>query len=214
MAISLRTDRWSEADMTIEAANGPVPENRIGRLFDLSAEDAALLEQICQDLLKQAGIDGARFLEGLRQGQPFGEALGMTPEISELIYARAHRWFSIGRPDRAEPLFRALCIAEAHAADYWVGLGVCLRLRKDWDGAELAFAIASRLRPDWAVPVFHACELALASGNLATAQGRLDRFRELVGLQRLERAIPESMIVESDRLAKALQLRRSPAPRP
>lgn len=200
--------------MTIEAADRPVPENQIGTLFDLPAEDAALLEEICQDLLKQAGIDGARFLEGLRQELSFGQALGMTPEISELIYARAHRWFSIGRPDRAEPLFRALCIAEAHVADYWVGLGICLRLRKDWDGAELAFAIASRLQPDWAVPVFHACELALASGDLATAQGRLDRFRELAGRQRPERAVPESMIVEGERLARALQLRRAPVPQP
>lgn len=200
--------------MTIEAADGRVPENRIGTLFDLPAADATLLEEICRDLLKQAGIDGSRFLEGLRQGQTFGEALGMTPEIAELIYARAHRWFSIGRPDRAEPLFRALCIAQARDADCWVGLGVCLRLRKDWDGAELAFAVASRLRPDWATPVFHACELALVSGNLTAAQERLDRFRELVGQQRLERSIPDSMIAEGERLGRALRLRRAPAPQP
>jgi tetratricopeptide (TPR) repeat protein len=204
----------SEADITIEAANGSGPENRVGTLFDLSGTDAALLEEICQDLLKQAGIDGARFFEGLREGQTFGAALGMTPEISELIYARAHRWFSIGRSDRAEPLFRALCIAEAGEADYWVGLGVCLRLRKEWDGAELAFAVASRLRPDWGVPVFHACELALVSGNLAAAQGRLDRFRELIGQQRLERPVPESMIAESNRLGRALRLRHAPEMQP
>jgi hypothetical protein len=204
----------NEADMTTEAADEHGSESPVGTLFDLPAADAALLEETCRDLLRQAGVDGERFFEGLRQGRTFGAALGMTPEISELIYARAHRWFSIGRPDRAEPLFRALCIAQARDADCWVGLGVCLRLREDRAGAELAFAVSSRLRPDWAVPVFHACELALMSGDLAAAQALLDRFRELVGRQRPESPIPERMIAESERLGRALRLRRAPASQP
>lgn len=182
----------------------PAPGPTIGAMFDLPPADAALLEEFCREALHDVGVDGQRFFDRLRQGGTFGAALGLTPDIVELIYARAHRWFAIGRFDRAEPLFRSLCVAEGQVADYWIGLGVCLRLRDDLKGAALAFATAARLRPDWAVPAFHASELALRAGDLAGAEMHIRRFR-----QHADALIPERMLAEIERMATALEMRRA-----
>lgn len=183
------------------------PGNRRKWPFDISPEEGPLLEEVCHAFLKRKGVEAKGFFERLRAGESLGAALGIPPEILEVVYARAHRWFSVGKPDRAEPLFRALCIADGRVADYWVGLGVCLRMRKDWDSASLAFTVASSLRPDWAVPVFHACELALASGDIPAAGRQMKRLEALLSAERAQVALPEAMLAETRRMARALRLR-------
>lgn len=177
----------------------------VARMFDLDPQDADLLEVYCQEMLGEVGVDGRAFFDGLREGKTIGEALGLPREALELIYARAHRWFSIGRPDRAEPLFRALCASETGVADYWVGLGVCLRLREELNGAALCFATAARVRPNWAVPAFHAIELALHQGDVEAAA------REIALFDRLANAsIPARMVEEVEKMRIAVGLRRAP----
>jgi len=187
-----------------EPSDAVAPErNGIEVMFDLSRADAELLEEFCRRLLRQAGIDGEQFLRRLQAGESMGAALGLPPGITELLYSRACRWFGIGRADRAEPLFRALCIADGQVGDYWVGLGICLRIREDLDGARLAFATAARMRPGWAVPAFHACELAIRSGDLGAAAEEIARFHAAA-----DDTIPERMRSEIERMRKALDMRR------
>ena len=174
-----------------------------GTLFGLTGTDADLLEQTCGEALGAAGVDASRLFDRLRQGQSLGVALGLPRDVTELIYARAHRWFVAGRPDRAEPLFRALCAADGGTADYWVGLGVCLRLRGDYAGASLAFSMATDLRPDWAVPAFHAAELALQRRDRISAEAELGRFRRLS-----DAATPERMKDEISRMEQALSAQK------
>jgi tetratricopeptide (TPR) repeat protein len=182
------------------------PASAIGAMFDLSGPDAALLEEACGAALVDIGIDGREFFARLNEGASLGAALGLSPAIEEQLYERAHRWFSVGRPERAEPLFRALCVASGADADYWVGLGVCLRLRDDAAGAALAFATAARLRPDWAVPAFHAAELALRAGDVEGAAAHLGRFGRLAGGE-----TPDRMKAEARKLAQAVDFRRETA---
>lgn len=177
----------------------------LARMFDLDPQDAGLLETYCREMLGEVGVDGAAFFRELREGKTVGEALGLPRAALELIYARAHRWFSIGRPDRAEPLFRALCASETGVADYWVGLGVCLRLRGELDGAALCFAAAARIRPDWAVPAFHAVELALHRDDVEAAAREIAQFDRLA-----DAAIPARMAEEADKMRVAIGLRRTP----
>jgi tetratricopeptide (TPR) repeat protein len=183
--------------------NDPAPietaDARIETLLGLTGADAALLEQICGDVLGAAGVDGGRFFGRLRQGQSLGVALGLSRDVTELIYARAHRWFVAGRPERAEPLFRALCAADGSTADYWIGLGICLRLKGDYAGASLAFSMAANLRPDWAVPAFHAAELALQRRDRAQAAAEIQRFRRLT-----DDTTPDRLRDEASRMERAL----------
>lgn len=170
--------------------------------FGLDPEDGALLGTLFAEAAAALGLDGARIYAALREGRTLGAALGLPEGVAEALYRRAHTWFAAGRHDRAEPLFRALCALDSGSADYWVGHGVCLHLRGADAEAGIAFAAAAALRPDWAVPHFHAAGLAIARGDRASAAEHLAAFRD-----RQDRQTPEALIREAERLAGALAQR-------
>jgi hypothetical protein len=106
----------------------------------------------------------------------------------------------------AERLFRALCILNERNANHWVGYGVCLRLRGHLNEAALAFEAAARLKPDWAVPHFHALELAVHRQNWDTATQHLARYDE-----RVSDEVAEAVRAEAERLRSAVALRTAGA---
>lgn len=170
--------------------------------FGLDPEESALLASLFVEAAADLGLDGARIYAALRAGQTLGAALGLPESVVEVLYARAHTWFAAGRSDRAEPLFRVLCALDGACADHWVGHGVCLHLRGADSEATIAFATAAALRPDWAVPHFHAAGLAVAQGGWDRAAEHLFAFRE-----RQDRDTPEALVREAGRLAAALAQR-------
>ena len=173
-------------------------------LFGLDAAEMAVLRDVFGDVAGGLGLDGSKILDGLAGGLTLGQVLGLPPNFGEVLYARAHNWFAAGRHERAEGLFRALCIIDGRTADYWVGYGVCLRRRDNRAEAAVAFATAAALRPDWAVPYFHAAELAIAGEDWAGAAAHLRVFQEHEGVD-----LPAAMRKEAARLRKALSLRSS-----
>ena len=176
----------------------------LGQALGLNEQELETLGTVFNETTQSMGIDGAPIFAKLRQGESLGSALGLPPGLRELLYARAHRWFSFGRVDRAEPLFRALCILAEGSADHWVGYGVCLRLRDNLDQAEFAFATAARLRTDWAIPHFHALELALHRQRWADAQAHLALYNAWVSDD-----TPEAIRAEVGRFRAALALKQA-----
>lgn len=182
------------------------PGNSAGRdPFGLDSAEGDLLSQLFSEAAAPLGIDGAGVYAALRAGRTLGEALGFPADLTDVLYLRAHTWFTAGRPDRAGPLFRALCALDGRCADHWVGHGVCLTLSGAEDEAEIAFATAAALRSDWAVPHFHAAGLAIARGRWEAARAHLGAFRG-----RQDPGLPDTMLREAGRLEAAIT-RRSPA---
>lgn len=183
------------------AAAAPDP---LGQMLGLEAGEVDALEAVFTESARAMGIDGAKIFGRLREGQSLGQALAMPSGVGDLLYHRAYRWFSFGRIDKAEPLFRALCVLEGGKADYWIGYGVCLRLRENLDQAETAFETAARLRPEWAVPPFHALELAVHRESWQAASEQLARYD-----QRVTPDIPPAIPAEAERLRAAVALRKA-----
>lgn len=186
-----------------EAAGHGAPANAgmldaVAQMFDLGPEDIGALAGALDALLAEAGLDSRSLLEKLQQGSCLGQALGLPAETGELLYAKAYGWLAVDRPDRAEPLFRALCMFDGRVADYWVGLGVCCRLRSALPEAEIAFLSAEAARADWPVPAFHLAEIALLRNDRAAARGHLERF------DTAEEAVPDEMRQAAGRLKYAL----------
>lgn len=180
------------------AEGDPAPRG----LFGLAADEADLLAEVFGDMAGRLGLDGRRILDALGRGETLGQALGLPPRLGEVLYGRAHTWFSAGRFDRAETLFRVLTVMDGRQADHWVGYGICLRKRDAAAEAVLAFATAAALRPDWAVPQFHAADLAASQRRWADAADHLAAFAA-----RDSAAVPEAMRQEANRLRRGLQLR-------
>lgn len=180
-------------------------------------EDVATVGRIFRDITARFGIDGAAVFDRLAAGQNVAQALSMPPAVVEVMYARAHGWFSQGRVDRALTLFRALCLLDERNADYWVGYGVCLRLapgdgadgERQLDSASKAFEMAALLRPDWAVPYFHALELSLFRQRREQAAACLAAYEE-----RATPDLPQAIVQEVHRLRIALESRQEAGPPP
>lgn len=186
-------------------AAGPVTSARRDP-FGLDPDEGELLSQLLSEVAAPLGLDGARIYAALREGRTLGEALGFPAVLTDVLYLRAHTWFSAGRPERAGPVFRALCALDGRCADHWVGHGVCLTLSGAEDEAEIAFATAAALRPDWAVPHFHAAGLAVSRGRWEAARAHLSTFRA-----RQDQALPETMLREAGRLEAAVAQRSAAA---
>jgi tetratricopeptide (TPR) repeat protein len=180
--------------------------NPLGKALGLNAAELETLGAVFVEATRSLGIEGGPIFERLKQGQPLGQALGMPEGVGDLLYARAYRWFSVGRVDKAERLFRTLCLLNKDSANYWVGYGVCLRLRGRPNEAAMSFAAAARLKPDWAVPYFHALELAVHLQKWEAATQYLARFDELASDD-----IAEAIRAEVERLRSAVALRTGAA---
>ncbi|MDO1583210.1 hypothetical protein [Rhizobium oryzicola] len=151
----------------------------LAALFGLERREAETFGEVVEVGLAARGLDGTVFMEELKAGKPVGAALGLPDALADAVYDRACRWFSAGRPERAEPLFRALCTLDGRVADFWVAYGVSLRACGRLSFAEIAFAVAARLRPNWALPYFHLADVFAVQHRLDAARTTLDVFFRL-----------------------------------
>lgn len=175
--------------------------NALGRALGLSDTEVAEMGDLFVDILGRFGIHGRTIFERMSQGQPLGRALEVPDGTAAVLYARAHQWFSVGRPEKAESLFRALCVISGDVADHWVGYGVCLKMRGLLPEAEQAFATGAALRPDWAIPHFHLLEIFIRSGEWRRAERALTAFDN-----RVEEATPRPVLTEVERFRTAIAL--------
>lgn len=187
--------------MASDVAAAPSP---LGRALGMTEEEIELLGSVFVDTLGRSGVAAGPIFERLKSGASLGEAMAIPKGVAALLYARAHRWFSAGRPDRAESLFRVLCIIDGENPDNWVGWGICLRIGERWDDALRAFRTASGLNPAWSVPHFHALELHVRRGEWPAAAAALEAYDRLKGA-----AEPDEIADEVDRFRSAVGLHRT-----
>jgi tetratricopeptide (TPR) repeat protein len=187
---------------TPNAERKTVAVSRLARSLEIDDTELDLLEAFFVEATAAKAASGRKIFARLRQGASFGQALEISEAAVEILYARAHRLSVLGRHDKAEPIFRALCIVNGAAVDFRIGLGICLRARSAWDEALAAFATASELSPQSAVPHFHALELCIRRGAWARAATELAAFEQKSGSE-----IHPALAAEAGRYKKALLLR-------
>jgi tetratricopeptide (TPR) repeat protein len=158
----------------------PAAESRAAaQPFPGLGDDLDLLEELFAEAAASKGVEGRKVFAALKQGVPFGKALAVKPESIEFLYFRARKWFLLGRDEKAEPIFRALCVLEPETADFWIGLGACRRARSAWHEALFAFDIAARVRPEWPIPHFHKLEILVRLHKWADAAAELQAFESM-----------------------------------
>jgi tetratricopeptide (TPR) repeat protein len=189
---------------TINTDRETVAVSRLAQSLGVDDNELDLLEDFFVDAATAKGAPGRKIFAKLRRGVALGQALGIPVAAVELLYSRAHRWSALGRHDRAEPIFRVLCIVSGESADFWTGLGICLRARSAWEEALAAFATASEQRPQWAVPHFHALELCIRRAAWPQAATELAAFE-----QKADSETHPALTAEAERYRKALLLRGS-----
>ncbi len=181
---------------------GSVPTEPLGKALNLAGDEIDLLGALFTDYAAAAGVDGRAVFERLRAGKSLGDALALPKGTVEVLYDRAHRWYKAGRSDKAEPLFRTLCLIAGSEPPYWIGYAVCLRQRGDLAQARMAIETALKLRPDWAVSHFHAVELFAEIGDWGRVASELALFD-----QHRSDDLPPIMLQEAHRYRVAVEMR-------
>jgi tetratricopeptide (TPR) repeat protein len=180
--------------------------SRLAAALDIDDSDLDLLEEFFLAATAaqgaQSALLGRKIFARLRAGASIAQALGVSDGMIEFLYARAHRWMVVGRHEKAEPIFRVLCIIDGESADFWTGFGICLKARAAWDEAVAAFNMASQKRPQWPVPHFHALELSLRREAWTKAAAELAAFDK-----KADSATPAVLRAEVEKYRKALELR-------
>ncbi|WP_294641428.1 hypothetical protein [uncultured Aureimonas sp.] len=186
----------------------PAQASALERRFQLEPGESATVVRLLGEALAGFGPQGHRLAAALGADTSPAAALGFSRGALEALYARATQWFAVGRRERAEPLFRLLCLLDGGDADMWVAHGVCLHIADRIEAAELAFRTAAALRPTWAVPSFHLAAIALRTGDGAEAR----RLSALFAVQaEADPLVPLSMRREAERLAIAVTHRERQA---
>jgi tetratricopeptide (TPR) repeat protein len=185
--------------------NAPSPESssdRFAASLGVSPADLPVVEEAFVAVMSSGGVDGRAIFQRLQEGKTLAAALSIPPGAVPLLYSRAHSWFLVGRFDKAEALFRGLCIIADDVADHWVGLGICLKMQNRFEEAEKVLAKGAERRPTWPVPYFHLAEIYMRRGNWRQARAALAAFDA-----RREGDAPECMRAECERYHAALAAR-------
>lgn len=109
-------------------------------------------------------------LEGLRGGATLADLKGVSGDTLEGVYALAYRYYQNGQLDEAEAFFRFLCLYDFYNADYPLGMGAVLQLKKAYEKAIGMYAVAQALDLQDDRPMFHVGQCHLALGRLAAAR--------------------------------------------
>ncbi|NIJ70772.1 SycD/LcrH family type III secretion system chaperone [Xanthomonas sp. 60] len=109
-------------------------------------------------------------LEGLRAGATLADLKGVDSNLLEGVYAIAHRYYQNGQLDEAETFFRFLCLYDFYNADYALGMGAVLHLKKEYDKAIGMYAVAQTLNLQDDRPMFHVGQCHLALGRVRKAR--------------------------------------------
>lgn len=117
-------------------------------------------------------------LEGLREGATLSDLKGVSRDTLEGVYAVAHRYYQNGQLEEAEAFFRFLCLYDFYNADYALGMGAVLHLKREYEKAIGMYAVAQVLDVTDDRAMFHVGQCHLALGRLRKAR---ECFEAVVG---------------------------------
>lgn len=108
---------------------------------------------------------------------------GITDESMESLYAYGYNLYNTGKFDRAHKVFQFLSIHNPFEKKYWLALGGCRQMTKNYEGAVEAYAYASMLDTKDPTAIFHAADCMLRLNNRQGAEAALHTSIRFAGDQ-------------------------------
>lgn len=120
-------------------------------------------------------------MDYMAKGGTLKDLQGLTSENMEAIYAVGHNLYSAGKYEQAHSLFQYLCMLMPYEKKYWLGLGACRQMQKNFQDAVDAYCLAGALDPSDPHAPLHAGECFLALGNAEGADRSFEAAIEWSG---------------------------------
>ncbi len=104
------------------------------------------------------------------EGYVLQDFLEISDDHMEAMYAKAFFLTDQGLYEQGEELFTTLCRLNHYEGRFWIGLGVCRQMQKNYKEAVKAFAMAGTVDVENPVPGLHAAECFLQLGDFKSAE--------------------------------------------
>jgi len=112
-----------------------------------------------QEVLKKAEESITNFSSKmLKQGLSPKDAMGISSQVLEGIYAQAYRLYNTGKYPEASHLFRTLIIMDPTQAKYVLGLGACFHMLKEYRNAISTYTMSSIIDGQNPIPYYHSSD--------------------------------------------------------
>lgn len=117
----------------------------------------------------------------ITNGKTIKDIKGLSWDDMEAIYTVAYNTYNSGDYEKAHKVFQFLCYFDHLEKKYWLGLGACRQLLKQYQEAVEAFTFAGMLDADDPRPPMQAAECHIALGNTDAAISGLYAAQEWSG---------------------------------
>ena len=127
------------------------------------------------------------------KGGAFKDLKNMSDDAMEAIYSVAYNLYQGGKYEEANKVFQFLCFYDHFNRKYFLGLGACQQMQKQYDNAIEIFSFATILDSDDPRPMMYIGDCHLAKGDKDKARAAYETSIEWAGTgkqyaQDLERA--------------------------
>lgn len=143
---------------------------------------------------------GQKLQDFFAAGGTFKELKDMDDNTMEAIYQVAYNLYQYGKYDEAIKIFRFLGFFDHYNKKYFMGLGACLQMLKQYKEAIDAYSFAALLDINDPKPPLYAGECHLVLGNLDEAQSGFTAASEFA-----EKAGNAAIKVKAQKLLTAVQ---------
>jgi type III secretion system low calcium response chaperone LcrH/SycD len=117
----------------------------------------------------------------LKQGMTPKDAMGVSPQILENVYAQAYRLYNTGKYIEATHLFRILIMLNAMEPKYMLGLAACFHMLKEYENAIQSYTMCSALDPKTPLPYYHSSDCFIQMKDYLSAMICLELTMDRAG---------------------------------
>lgn len=120
-------------------------------------------------------------LEFFGKGGTFKDLKNMSDDAMEAIYSVAYNLYQGGKYEEAQKVFQFLCFYDHFNRKYFMGLGACQQMMKQYDNAIEIFTFATVLDADDPRPMIYIGDCHLAKGDKEKARMSYETALEWAG---------------------------------
>ncbi|WP_236631464.1 SycD/LcrH family type III secretion system chaperone [Endozoicomonas numazuensis] len=120
-------------------------------------------------------------IEFFGKGGTFKDLKNMSDDAMEAIYSVAYNLYQGGKYEEAQKVFQFLCFYDHFNRKYFMGLGACQQMMKEYDNAIEIFTFATVLDSDDPRPMIYIADCHLAMGDKEKAKMSYETAIEWAG---------------------------------
>nr|WP_306671610.1 SycD/LcrH family type III secretion system chaperone [Endozoicomonas sp. ONNA2] len=111
-----------------------------------------------------------KLLNFFGEGGTFKDLKNMSDDAMEAIYSVAYNLYQGGKYEEATKVFQFLCFYDHFNRKYFLGLGACQQMLKQYDSAIEIFSFATLLDSDDPRPMMYIGDCHMAKGDRENAR--------------------------------------------